>query len=238
MWNNYYQKTETVDEVIREIEFGRGQSQLFDLGLGGQQERKYNSPDELEVDTLDFLRALKPYEVRLQPYFMTDDDYRNENYFYIEDYVERIFVGAKSSGCDNTYNHNSPISNDIESYLFTFPGIEERYVYAIRIHLHGDIRGNYSPYMIFSLSCEEYFDAVYEASRKVEFEVRGFSGKITISQMEEEIRVEYEDEERKLDFYMCAESVNEVVERVEEELKELEVMEDEVYREWVKDVDE
>ena len=221
MWNNYYQKTETVDEVIREIEFGRGQSQLFDLGLGGQQERKYYSPDELEVDTLDLLRALQPYEVQLKPHFRTEEEYWNNVWFDIEEYVERIFVGAKSSGGDNTFNYGYPLSNHLNFYFFKFPEVEERVVFAAKMHLHGDVRGCYSPYMIFSLSCEEYFDAVYEARREVEFEVRGFSGKITISHMEEEIRVEYEDEERKLDFYMCAESVNEVVERVEEELKEL-----------------
>lgn len=218
MWNNYYQKTETVDEVIREIEFGREQTQLFDMGLGGEQYRKYNSPDELEADTLDFLRALKPYEVRLQPYFMTDDDYRNENYFDIEEYVERIFIGAKSDGGDNTYNYNYPVSNDIQFYFFTFPGIEERYVYAMRIHLHGDVRGMYSPYMIFSLSSEEFFDAVNEASRIVEFKCRGVKGKITVSPMDEEVRVEYEDAEWKLDFQTSAESVKQVVEMVEEEL--------------------
>ena len=237
MWDAR-QETDSVESVIREIEFGRGQSQLFDMGLGGQQERKYYSPDELEVDTLDLLRALQPYEVQLKPHFRTEEEYWNNVWFDIEEYVERIFVGAKSSGGDNTFNYGYPLSNHLNFYFFKFPEVEERVVFAAKMHLHGDVRGCYSPYMIFSLSWEEYFDAIYEASREVEFEVRGFTGKITVSPMEDEFRVEYVNDDWSLDFQMSAYTVAEVVERVEEELKELEVMEDGVYGEWVKDVDE
>lgn len=222
MWDAR-QETASVEEVIREIEFGRGQSQLFDLGLGGQQERKYLSPDELEVDTLDFLRALKPYEVQLKPYFRTDEEYYHNVWFDIEEYVERIFVGAKSSGGDNTFNYSCRMSNHLNFYFFKFPEVEERFVFAAKMHLHGDVRGCYSPYMIFSLSWDEYFDAIYEARRKVYFEVEGREGMgtITVSPMEEEFEVEYVDDDWNLDIHMSAYTVSEVVERVEEELEEL-----------------
>lgn len=220
MWDAR-QETASVEEVIREIEFGRGQSQLFDLGLGGQQERKYRSGGELDVDTLDFLKALEPYEVKLQPHFRTDEEYYHGVWFDIEEYVERIFVGAKSSGGDNTSNYNCRMSNHLNFYFFKFPEVEERFVYAAKMHLHGDTRGCYSPYMIFSLSWDEYFNAINEASRIVKFTCRGYTGKITVYPMEEEFRVEYEDADWKLDFHMSAYTVSEVVERVEEELEEL-----------------
>ena len=221
MWDAR-QETDSVESVIREIEFGRGQSQLFDMGLGGQQERKYYSPDELEADTLDLLRALQPYEVQLKPYFRTDDEYYRCVWFDIEEYVESIFKGAELLRSDNTFNYSQPLSNHVHVYTFAYPNVEEWLIYAIQIHLHGDVRGNYSPWMIFSLSWEQLYEAWVEARRDVPIEVEGFEGNITIYPDEQEVHVRVEDESGEvIEFEMSAYTVSEVVEEVEERIREL-----------------
>ena len=76
------------------------------------------------------LRALQPYEVQLKPHFRTEEEYWHNVWFDIEEYVERIFVGAKSSGGDNTFNYGYPLSNHLNFYFFKFPEVEERVEYV------------------------------------------------------------------------------------------------------------
>ena len=76
--------------------------------------------------------------------------------------------------------------------------------------------------MIFSLSWEDYFDAINEATRKVWFEFGEGIGTVYIEPMSNEVRVEYQDDDWSLNFEMCSPyTLDEVIEKVEMELKEL-----------------
>lgn len=215
---NERQETISVDDLIKEVEYGRCQKQLIG-GLCNEEERFYNKPDELEIDTLDILRALKPYEVPLKPYIKDDEEYYKEEWFDIEKYLSNFYRELKELNSGNTYNEAIPISNHINTEVFEV-GSDDWFVYAIRIHLHGDVRANYSPYMIFAVTWEECEDAWNNATKTVPIEVDGWKGEITIFANTRKKNVTIRKDDECFEFETEEEYIDVVKERVREEIKD------------------
>ena len=133
-----------VDDVIKDIIDGRQQGILF---MGEQ--RLYKYPKNFEIDTIDILRSLKPYEVP----FIFDERTDEDEMLCVDDEdnthwcIEKTWGEIKDKVCDNTYNWNAQISNDIEYAIYRTKDFYN--VMTMQVNLHGDVRGNYSPRMVF-----------------------------------------------------------------------------------------
>jgi len=100
---------------------------------------------ELYVDIVSVLEALEEFEINVPPtmdaedllHFIMDTAGIDEYYHW-----------------DNSYNWGSRLSHDID---FRVLPIGERSLYLVKVHRFGDIRGNYSDYILYSLPYEEHF---------------------------------------------------------------------------------
>ena len=86
-------------------------------------------------EVLDFLEELKDYEIEV-----TDE------------WIDKFISAADTKGY-NTYNNGANISNDLNYWLRE---TKDECIFAIAVHLHGDIRGGYSDYFVVK------FEDIYE----------------------------------------------------------------------------
>lgn len=177
----------TVDEVIADLEKGRQQAVLF-----AGEKRFYYSPSQFEVDTIDVLKELKVFEV---PFKFEEIDeetlwtiYENEAYQYLEHCITQTWGENVEKDGDNTYNWNAKVSNHLSFHIYEAP---ERTIAVVDINLHGDVRANYSPWMIFSCQSKEAFiEALCTASRCVELSTEKWKANIYINACSEMMTVE------------------------------------------------
>lgn len=94
--------------------------------------------DVLTCDVLPLLNNLFEYEIEMS----------NSEINKFLDEIEPI-------SCENTYNWNANISNDINWRIYKRDGYTN--IAIIAVHLYGDIRGGYSDYFVISLGDYESF---------------------------------------------------------------------------------
>ena len=137
----------TIDEVIEQLGNYTG-AWLFD-------DNGNLKKDVLAIDTRELLKAFKDADFEVD----ADEALDICNGLIQEhgDDMYSTFNGFTFSNIavvsDNSYNWNSPLTHDININEFKYN--DESYV-AIMVHLGGDIRGNYSYYVL--LHCD--FDAL------------------------------------------------------------------------------
>lgn len=168
----------TIKEVIDDLEKGRQQAVLF-AGV----RRFYYSPSQFEVDVIDILRELEYLEVPFKfpeiSYEERRELYNNDAYEYLEHCIEKTWGDISKKEGDNTYNWNARVSNNILFHLYEVPG---RIIAAVEIHLHGDVRANYSPWIILSCSShEEFIETLCAASKHVRLETEKWTADISIN---------------------------------------------------------
>ena len=178
----------TVDEVIADLEKGRQQAVLF---MG--EKRFYYSPSQFEVDTIDVLKELKAFEVPFKFPEISEKElytiYEDDAYWYLQQCMNQTWGICEEFVADNTYNWNAKVSNHLQYHLYENPS--GRTIAAVEINLHGDVRANYSPWMIFSCySKEEFIEALCTASRCVQFATEKWIANITINACSEMMIVE------------------------------------------------
>lgn len=154
-------KYATVKEVIKEVQAIREVEKSQGV-LSAYAEDEKN----LIVDVVPFLESLEKYEVvgeMIELY-----DYDTDEYTDVEG--SELFEELEESGeiveliHDNSYNWNSPISNDLDFIKYKSVGTDEIYI-QMMVHLGGDIRGNYTDHILLKFDGEwEYLEAFYENS--------------------------------------------------------------------------
>lgn len=117
----------TLKSVIEDIKNLRG----VDVTIFGQPTKLDSEVGKFTIDVIDVLEAIADYEI--------DADDIN-----IDSFVNYYKA-------DNTYNWNSPISNDINFEIYK----EDGYYICVRVHRYGDVRCNYTDDIWF------YFDNDY-----------------------------------------------------------------------------
>ena len=116
----------------------------------------------LEISVLDIVRALAPYEIDFKGLYGVDFDdvvYNDDegNYISLEfDYKNRD---------DNSYNWSSQVVFNFGSILVTDKYGHEHEYQTIKFHRYGDVRGNYTDYMVLNMSRDEFYEVVSDASR-------------------------------------------------------------------------
>lgn len=124
----------TIDEVIESVKKARNHSRPWTINEDGSI-----NENALVIDILPILEKLKEYESLEIDSEITD----------------RIFTDYKEGY--NTYNWQSPLSNDLEIHcgeIVTDNDYENYVLFAV--HLYGDIRGNYTDYVALKMSFENF----------------------------------------------------------------------------------
>lgn len=116
----------------------------------------------LSISNLDIIRALAPYEIDFKKLYNVDFDdviYEDKEGNYIS-----LDTDYKNTA-NNSYNWNSQV-------VFNYQQIQviDRYDYehvyiAIKFHRYGDVRGNYTDYMVLDMSIDEFYEVIMEATR-------------------------------------------------------------------------
>ncbi len=143
-------KYATIQKIIKEVQANR-EVQKREGVLSAYAEDEKN----LIVDVVPFLESLEKYEIvgeMIELY-----DYDTDEYTDIEG--SELFEELEESGeiveenHNNSYNWNSPISNDLDFIEYKNVGTGEIYI-KMMVHLGGDPRGNYTDYILLKFDGE------------------------------------------------------------------------------------
>ena len=126
---------------------------------GGSRAHNKQKSRNLDIGAIDLVEALKPYEVNFKALYKVDFDnvvYNDEQGNY-----ESIDLDITS---DNSYNWSAQVVfnyNEIE--VIDRDGMGHKYV-TVKFHRYGDIRGNYTDYMVLDMSLNEFYEVLADAS--------------------------------------------------------------------------
>lgn len=118
------------------------------------------SNKHLDMRPKAVIEALRYYEVNANDIIGMDfDDYMfdlsdKQPKAYIEDISDK-----HSNYCGNTYNWCSDLT--INWNMYSINGHE---YLGVRFHIAGDVRGNYTDYMLLDMTLDEFFEELSEAS--------------------------------------------------------------------------
>ncbi len=143
--------------IIRDLKHLKGKTYF---GGSFKVDRNETHSKNLEIGALDIVEALKPYEINFKALYKVDFDdvvYNDAQGFY-----EEIDLDITSN---NSYNWNGQVVfnyNEIE--VTEDYGNEKRYI-TVKFHRFGDVRGNYTDYMVLDMSLDEFYDVLLECTR-------------------------------------------------------------------------
>jgi hypothetical protein len=160
--------------------------------------------DQLTIDSLDVLDALSDW------YDYDLNDLTSEEIEYLLSDDER-YQDALS---DNSYNWNSPLSNHINfnCYKDTLNGT---YIYEVKFHLYGDVRGNYSDVVYLSCDTEyDFLDTIMNVTAYFTLEVDGDLYNISLDPLSEYVRICNDA----YDFELYASDIEELTEEIRKEV--------------------
>lgn len=178
----------TIDEIIEQLGNYTG-SWIFENGK--------IKDGVLVIDTRELLKEFKEFEV--------DKDEAMEickNLVSLHgDDMFGMFNGFTFSNIshqsDNTYNWGSVLSHDLNIDEFIYN--DTKYV-AIMVHLYGDVRGNYSYYVILECDFEDLFEVEFyptvEVNKDMVADLRWYSDTYSVYNYEtnEDVGEFYESE--------------------------------------------
>jgi hypothetical protein len=143
--------------IIRDLKHLKGKTYFGGACTVDRNERKSRN---LEIGALDLVEALKLYEIDFKKLYRVDFD--NVVYEDAQGYYEGIDLDITS---DNSYNWNAQVVfnyNEIE--VIDRYGMEHKYI-TVKFHRFGDVRGNYTDYMVLDMSLNEFYEVLADASR-------------------------------------------------------------------------
>lgn len=181
----------SVTQLLNEVKSLRGAS----VSVFGQPTVLSEGVDEndLLIDTVDVLEVLRDYDAYS---FMADlmAEYNVHADEPIEDVLDFIYMmqeGGRFSEDkhDNTYNWSAPLSHDIDFMIFDDQYTDETLV-SIRVHMYGDVRGNYTDVAVMKFDDIHQFDEVFFGMTESK-DVPGTGGRfaVTVELMSDEKRV-------------------------------------------------
>ena len=206
----------SVDTVVKEIEFGRKQEQLFPIS----GEQLYYQPCLLTIDTCKVLNELKPYEIPLKDIY--DDFDTKNNIDNIEIIIHKIYGNeTEENQYNNTYNTNTEISNHINYRILQIINTEQLII-AMKANLFGDVRENYSPWMLFSIPDSDFYDLWTSITKEIIITYEKFKISVRTDLINEEkyIRIQNTKSKYEWSFYKCFDSISEIIATIKEEIND------------------
>jgi hypothetical protein len=143
--------------ILRDLKHNlKGTKTIF----GAYDSSNMKESKNLDISVLDVVRALAPYEIDFKGRYGVDfedviDEDAQGNYISIDTDID--------SG--NSYNWSSQIT-----FAFNTVKVMDQYgethIYkAIMFHRYGDVRGNYTDYMVLDMNDGEFCEVVADATR-------------------------------------------------------------------------
>lgn len=152
-----------LETVIDDIKQLRG----ADVYIFGQPQKLKKELDDLEIDVIDVLENFRNYEIDINEIDMLD---------YIE--IEN----------NNTYNWNSPISNDLNYTIYK--NDDHNYIVECRVHRFGDVRSNYTDYFYLEFNFDsEFSETLIETNIYEYIEIDGVTYDFEIDVLSDTIEV-------------------------------------------------
>ena len=162
------------DKMIEELESYRGK----EVRIFGQQVTLPKEVGKFEIDIINVIRTLKDYDYNVYDLCkdlgvdikkeMGKDYFENCKYAdIIEDimtFLENNKILKEQGYGYNTYNWDSPISNNIEYHCYTDK--KENYYVMLCVHLFGDARDNYTYNILLKFDYDTEFYEVIEELRQ------------------------------------------------------------------------
>lgn len=143
--------------IIRDLKHLKGNTFFGGAYTVDRNERRSRN---LEIGAIDLVEALKPYEINFKALYKVDFD--DVVYEDIDGNYELIKLDITSN---NSYNWSAQVVfnyNEIE--VIDRYGIEHKYI-TVKFHRYGDVRGNYTDYMVLDMSLDEFYEVLADASR-------------------------------------------------------------------------
>lgn len=142
--------------IIKDLKHLKGKTYF-----GGACKVSYNErrSKNLEIGAIDLVEALKPYETNFKALYKVDFD--DVVYNDVDGNYELIKLDITSN---NSYNWNAQVVfnyNEIE--VIDRYGLNHKYI-TIKFHRYGDVRGNYTDYMVLDMSLDEFYGVLADAS--------------------------------------------------------------------------
>ena len=126
----------------------------------------------LSITELEVAEHLKNYEIDFQDIYNDYNEYDNnkivdlDDFFYDDMEYDNLYINLKDS--NNSYNWNC-------SAVFNYDVLEINdfeYI-AIKFHRFGDVRGNYTDYMLLKMSIDEFYEVLNELTCYFDFDFKG-----------------------------------------------------------------
>lgn len=142
--------------ILRDLKHGlKGTKTIF----GTYDSSNMKETKNLDMSVLDVVRALAPYEIDFKALYGVDFD----DAIYGDAQGNYISIDTDEN-CNNSYNWSSQIVFAFNSVkVIDKHGYTREYV-AIMFHRYGDVRGNYTDYMVLAMSLEEFYEVLLEAT--------------------------------------------------------------------------
>lgn len=143
------------NKIINDLKHLKGKTFFGGNYTVDRNERKSRN---LEIGAIDLVEALKPYEINFKALYKVDFD--NVVYNDAKGNYELIKLDITSN---NSYNWNAQVVfnyNEIE--VIDRYGLEHRYI-TVKFHRYGDVRGNYTDYMVLDMNINEFYEVLTEA---------------------------------------------------------------------------
>ena len=116
----------------------------------------------LSISNLDIIRALAPYEIDFKKLYNVDFD----NVMYEDKEGNYISLDTDyKNTANNSYNWSSQVVFNYQQIQVINKYDYEHVYIAIKFHRYGDVRGNYTDYMILDMSIDEFYEVIMEATR-------------------------------------------------------------------------
>jgi hypothetical protein len=158
--------------IIKDLKHLKGKTYFGGTCTVDRNEKRSRN---LEIGAIDLVEALKPYEVNFKALYKVDFD--NVVYDDIEGNYELISLDIASY---NSYNWSAQVVlnyNEIE--VIDRYSMEHKYI-TVKFHRFGDVRGNYTDYMVLDMSLDEFYEVLADASRVYcEIDYKGVSYSIS-----------------------------------------------------------
>ena len=152
----------------------KGKKRVFNYYDVEHNERESKN---LSISNLDIIRALQPYEIDFKKLYGVDFEdviYNYDNIGIFNNDIDTIELKHDyyideynlNKDANNSYNWSSQIVFDygkVKLYSHNEYDYEPEYI-IIKFHRYGDVRGNYTDYMILDMSMDEFYETIMEAT--------------------------------------------------------------------------
>lgn len=156
--------------------------------------------EEPTICILDVLASLKGYEVDLDDYF-SDDEFEifskdEDNNFALYDIIDGLcnygyLKGDNYSKADNSYNWCAPVDHHFDFKVFE--GINGDVFVALMIHRFGDVRANYTDYVLLHFDNDyEFYEVLSENNKYIDITINDTNYEIEVNIFNDSYEV-YED---------------------------------------------